>query len=190
MPSAQAGEGGGVRRAEQLRGAAAAGSCGAITTARFPAPEPQTSGSIPLLTTNFSGGRRRQRCRALWLQRRLRHRLGARGRRQLCAVAPPGSERAALARPPRRGARGRGAARTGAGPTRDSPRRATGRARSSIQRGRRAPPYIRPGAHPAGGGAARGPATGCYSDVPPPHVADSNWLRGRGSPNTLSRPRL
>lgn len=54
---------------------------------------------------------------------------------------------------------------------RDGPLRAPGRARSSIQRGRRAPLYIRPGAHPAGGGAARGPATGCYSDVPPtPHM--------------------
>lgn len=181
-----------MRRAERPRGAAAAGSLGAITTAGpFPEPEPQTSRSILLLTTNFSGGRWRQRCRALWLQRRLRHRLGARGRQQLCVAAPPGSERGALARP-RTEALGAGARRG-----RERGRRGTvpagpPAARAAPSSAAAAPRLISGPARtrPAAARLAAQPPVAIAMFSPPPHVADSNWLRGRGSPNTLSRPRL
>lgn len=62
---------GGVRPAKPLWGAAAAGDKAIIATNRFPALEPLTSGAILLLTTNFSGGGWKQRCRASQRRRRL-----------------------------------------------------------------------------------------------------------------------
>lgn len=94
-------EKGDVCPAKRPRGAAAAGSGGAITTASlFPAPEPQTSEAILFLTTNFLGSRRRQRCRAPQLPRprRRRYQLGARGSPPLRSVAQPGSVGSARAR--------------------------------------------------------------------------------------------
>lgn len=98
MPGAQARRGWGVLRLQRPWGAVASGGSRAITAASgFPSQEPEASGAILPLTTNFSGGRRRQRCRALGLRKPRWHRLGARGRRQLCVADR--SARSAQARP-------------------------------------------------------------------------------------------
>lgn len=59
-----------MRPGKQLRGAAATGDSAIIATNRFPALEPLPSGAILLLTTNFSGGGWKQRCRASQRRRR------------------------------------------------------------------------------------------------------------------------
>ena len=80
-PGAQAGGEEDVCPAERPRGAAAAGSGGAITAVSlFPWAGATDERAILLLTTNFSGSRRRQRCCAPQLPGPWRrpHQLGAR----------------------------------------------------------------------------------------------------------------
>lgn len=75
-PGAQARRGWGVLQLQRPWGAVASGGSRTIAAASgFPAQEPEASGAILPLTTNFSGGRRRQRCRALGLRKRRWHRL-------------------------------------------------------------------------------------------------------------------
>ncbi|XP_054989849.1 collagen alpha-1(I) chain-like [Sorex araneus] len=154
----------------------AGGPRGSIRPAnRCPAPPPLRS--ILLRTTNFTdaGGDK-----------------GA-ARPGSPAARAPGFRGSGYARPSRAGrapprlalalvlARARGRAR-------DGPRRVLGRARSSIPRGRRAPPYIRPArARPAAARLAAQPPV-AIAMSPPPRVAASNWLRGRGASRTRSRP--
>ena len=114
-PGAQAGGEEDVCPAERPRGAAAAGSGGAITAVSlFPWAGATDERAILLLTTNFSGSRRRQRCCAPQLPGPWRrpHQLGAR------SSAPPLGR--ALCAPPGPGPRARrsvqGAERVGAGP--------------------------------------------------------------------------
>lgn len=141
-PGAGARGGGDVRLAERPRSAAAAGDRGAIITVScFPALEPQIRGAILLLSTNFSGGRWRQRCRESRLQRRQRrsgNRLEPAGAR-ISALLLRQARRA----PPRPGPRAR---RAGPG------RRASGR-----RAGLRTVPAGRPAARAAQTSASAAP---------------------------------
>jgi hypothetical protein len=102
---------------ERSRGTAAVGNSSAIIAAGCaPGLKPQKSGAILLLTTNFSGGRWRQRCRASHLPRRRRRRGGTHlePARECSSSRPLG--RAGRAPPwpgPRLGALGPDAARAG-----------------------------------------------------------------------------
>lgn len=170
VPGSQAGGGWGVLQAERPRGRGGRGrrQCHRQGQLR-PCTGARGARSRPASDHKLLGRLARQRCRA----RRLRQR---RWRRRLRAAGAGSSARLVARRAPPRPRRGVGSGGRGRG----KDRRRSGRgtvpsgpqaARCSLQRGRRrAPPYILPGAHPADGGAARGPATGCYRDTSPPHV--------------------
>lgn len=91
--------GGGVRPAKPLRGSAAAGDSAIIATNCFPALKPLTRGAILLLTTNFSGGGWKQRCRASQRWRAVAL-APSRGCRQFCEACRCGPACSAPTRPP------------------------------------------------------------------------------------------